>query len=640
MAIPVPGIYTLTASGNTQLTQAGNGAGPDGWLLTFIGIGWTGSLVLKSNQNPPGGPETLTNVGYYNGSTYAPVSAGTAITATTLTYFVRDTAYDLWAVYTHTAGTVTLVVSPANNASQGGTAPGGPTAAGDVTAGTFGSFTGETGAYAFPGAFSAIGNFTSAAGKIGLGTTPGTVGAINVDHAAYTGPTVIAIGAITTPSAYAVTTSALFPSTVSGAVLMGFGTTGDVTLKNRAGTSVLYVEPNGTLVNVITGTAINQINGSTIGTSSSDNLVIQSGGVARWTFARTASTSTIASSQATAVIVGGATSTTLYQSNGSTVAYQYLAAGAVGIGTAAVAQNAIRQSNTATATGALAIGYLNNATLVAAANSDVLDGLRIDLTWTPASFTGLQTNGINILARSVAAFTSPGTATMLSIGVLTGTGASVATALQLAPPTGASTNYLIAHTTAATFNVTAAGVLSSSNIGVGATAGSADVGVNVSGTAILTAGTSQYSFKGSATFGSGATTAGYGFHSAGTTAASAYTMVTRAGFYSANVAKGAASAITNDYGIYVEGPTQGATLNVSAGLHLAVAVPATAGAVAAGTPIRCYSTGVTIEWTSDAPTHVRVKGSVCYNINGSSGITRGYINTDGSTGWTAITTVG
>ncbi len=68
------------------------------------------------------------------------------------------------------------------------------------------------------------------------------------------------------------------------------------------------------------------------------------------------------------------------------------------------------------------------------------------------------------------------------------------------------------------------------------------------------------------------------------------------------------------------------------------AVPATAGAVAAGAPITMYSTGIVIETTSDAPTHIRPKGSLCMNTGGSSTSTRLYVNTDGSTGWAAITT--
>lgn len=50
--------------------------------------------------------------------------------------------------------------------------------------------------------------------------------------------------AVATPSALAATQFTGFASTVSGATLMGFGTTGDVTLKNRAGTDVLVVTSN------------------------------------------------------------------------------------------------------------------------------------------------------------------------------------------------------------------------------------------------------------------------------------------------------------------------------------------------------------------------------------------------------------
>ncbi len=49
---------------------------------------------------------------------------------------------------------------------------------------------------------------------------------------------------IATPAAITATQFTGFASVVSGAVLMGFGTTGDVTLKNRAGTDVLVVTAN------------------------------------------------------------------------------------------------------------------------------------------------------------------------------------------------------------------------------------------------------------------------------------------------------------------------------------------------------------------------------------------------------------
>lgn len=56
--------------------------------------------------------------------------------------------------------------------------------------------------------------------------------------------------AFATPSAFGATTADYFASTVSGAAIMGFGTTNDVALLNRAGTVCLGVGPNTTVVNV------------------------------------------------------------------------------------------------------------------------------------------------------------------------------------------------------------------------------------------------------------------------------------------------------------------------------------------------------------------------------------------------------
>lgn len=67
------------------------------------------------------------------------------------------------------------------------------------------------------------------------------------------------------------------------------------------------------------------------------------------------------------------------------------------------------------------------------------------------------------------------------------------------------------------------------------------------------------------------------------------------------------------------------------------AVPATAGAVAAGAPISMFSSGISIWVTSDAPTHTATKGDLCINTGGSSTSTRLYIN-NGTTNWIAITT--
>lgn len=83
--------------------------------------------------------------------------------------------------------------------------------------------------------------------------------------------------------------------------------------------------------------------------------------------------------------------------------------------------------------------------------------------------------------------------------------------------------------------------------------------------------------------------------------------------------------------------TGGLTSAANAILKSGTAVPATAGAVAAGAPITMYSGNITIELTSDVPTHSRNKGSICINTGGSSTSTRLYVN-NGTTTWVAITT--
>lgn len=90
-------------------------------------------------------------------------------------------------------------------------------------------------------------------------------------------------------------------------------------------------------------------------------------------------------------------------------------------------------------------------------------------------------------------------------------------------------------------------------------------------------------------------------------------------------------------------PNIGAATGTSAALTGAVnvknatAVPATAGAIAAGAAITMYSSNISIWVTSDAPTHSGTKGDLCINTGGSSTSTRLYVN-NGTTNWVAITT--
>lgn len=67
------------------------------------------------------------------------------------------------------------------------------------------------------------------------------------------------------------------------------------------------------------------------------------------------------------------------------------------------------------------------------------------------------------------------------------------------------------------------------------------------------------------------------------------------------------------------------------------AVPASAGALAAGAPITMFSTGIKIWVTSDTPAFSATKGDLAINTGGSSSSTRLFVN-NGTTNWVAITT--
>ena len=108
----------------------------------------------------------------------------------------------------------------------------------------------------------------------GVGTTSTTatlaVGNTTITGAATYTTSIKSTTALATPSALTATQATAFASTVSGSVIMGFGTTNDVSLMNRAGTVVLGVGPNTTAVNIpgtlaVTGTVTGgTYNGQTI----------------------------------------------------------------------------------------------------------------------------------------------------------------------------------------------------------------------------------------------------------------------------------------------------------------------------------------------------------------------------------------
>lgn len=140
----------------------------------------------------------------------------------------------------------------------------------------------------------------------------------------------------------------------------------------------------------------------------------------------------------------------------------------VGIGVAGSASRGLIVGGTVTAASAAARGIASTATLVASANNDILTGIRADPAFTPGALTGLTAVGLAAGAFSVATFTSPGDPIGVNIGIITGTGATNAFGVRIAPPTGATNNYLISHTTPATFNVKDSGaVTSASTLAIG-----------------------------------------------------------------------------------------------------------------------------------------------------------------------------
>ena len=136
--------------------------------------------------------------------------------------------------------------------------------------------------------------------------------------------------------------------------------------------------------------------------------------------------------------------------------------GNVGVGAAAASHNGLVIGNSVTGNGTAArlVNLSGAAALIASSNNEILSVFTNAInTLTPGAFTGLQFRASIIGAYSVAGFTTPADPIQQDIGVLTGTGATNAYALRIAPPAGATNNYLIAHTTPATFNVTAAGAV-------------------------------------------------------------------------------------------------------------------------------------------------------------------------------------
>ena len=253
---------TLASDDTFLLNTAPGNNGPDG-LVFSITVTGTNSLVLYKNTAPPGSAVSLTSIPYMNAS-LALQSAGTAITATGLAYVTQENAgFDLYGTLNWTSGSV--VIGAATASIGGGGSSGGNVPAGDVTAGTFGSNSGETGDYTFPDDL-VVADDADVVGDLTAGTIASDAG---VSGTSLTYTTLLSsVTALATPSALAATAHNTFASTVSGGVLMGFGTTHDATLKNRAGTSVLGVTANTSDVTAAGALAVTGVISSTATTGS------------------------------------------------------------------------------------------------------------------------------------------------------------------------------------------------------------------------------------------------------------------------------------------------------------------------------------------------------------------------------------
>ena len=154
----------------------------------------------------------------------------------------------------------------------------------------------------------------------------------------------------------------------------------------------------------------------------------------------------------------------------------------IGLGVVGLSRIGIRTAGLIVAGSGAALGWQQNYTLVASANNDTLRGIEINLNTTPGALTGLAVTGLLISGFSVAAFTAPADPHGIEIDAINGTGAVNAVGLFIAPPAGATNNYLIAHSTPTTFNVTSAGL---GTFGAGVTVGG---GISAANTIVKDAG--------------------------------------------------------------------------------------------------------------------------------------------------------
>lgn len=219
----------------------------------------TNNLTLTATDGSTlaiGGGGTLGSAAYTASSAYDAAGAAAAVTPTTLGLVIGTNvqAYDAdlttWAGITPGTGVGTFLATPSSANLRAALTDENGTGAALFDGATSPTFV--TPALGTPSAIV----LTNASGTASININ-GTVGATTPTTGAFTSETFTlslkSTTALATPSALSATQFTGFASTVSGAAIMGMGTTNDVSLMNRAGTVVLGIGPNTTAVNIPAG---------------------------------------------------------------------------------------------------------------------------------------------------------------------------------------------------------------------------------------------------------------------------------------------------------------------------------------------------------------------------------------------------
>lgn len=246
-----------TMTGNLLFTDATYDIGATGatrprsaFFSSNVTVG--GAFIGSLTNTLTFGTHLISGGSSYNNSSAVTISTDATSANTVSTIVARDGSGNF------SAGTVTATLigaAPAGSLS-GATLASGVTASSLTSFGTLAAdllFTDATYDIGKTGATRPRDGFFSR--NVTIGGTLHAVGATTLDSTvSFTGGTfttsVASITALATPSAYVATAGTFFASTVSGATLMGFGTTGDATIKNRAGTDVLVVVANSTTLSI------------------------------------------------------------------------------------------------------------------------------------------------------------------------------------------------------------------------------------------------------------------------------------------------------------------------------------------------------------------------------------------------------